>query len=116
MVAQAPRVIVVMARSPEEERWAKPLGSRRQADPRYVLELHRALLERALAAAASTDGADVRLVTTGDLEAAREQAARQVTPGRLTVRAQSGGEAGGALGERIEAALDGALADGYRAA
>lgn len=103
----ADRLIVVFARAPEEERRHKPLRAR--AGGRQIELLHRLLVDRALKAAAAVD-ADVRLVTTGDLERARTFALRRVAPERLQLAAQSAG----GLRERLQAAMGAAFADGYR--
>jgi glycosyltransferase A (GT-A) superfamily protein (DUF2064 family) len=99
------RLVIVFARAPQDERLAKPLVKRQR---RHVEELHRALLERALAAAAVD--ADVRLVTTGPLPALRRLALAHVAPHRLQLAAQ----AGTTFSERLERAMQAAFSDGYR--
>ena len=72
--------------------------------------LHRALIERTLEAAGTLESADVLLITTGDLERARDLALRHVPPARLQVLPQ----AGQSFGERFERAVALAFAAGYQ--
>lgn len=108
VAAMSDRVVIVFARAPEEERRHKTLRAR--AAGRRLETLHRLLVDRALKAAAAVDAADVRLVTTGDLDRARAFALRRVPVERLAVSAQAAGR----FGERLQAAVAGAFADGYR--
>jgi rSAM/selenodomain-associated transferase 1 len=100
-------LIIIFARAPEDERWEKVL--RPQARACAVEALHRALLDRTLAAAAAVPGTRVRLVTTGDLERAHALAARRIQPERLEVAPQIDGP----IGLRLVDAVEGAFADGY---
>jgi glycosyltransferase A (GT-A) superfamily protein (DUF2064 family) len=102
------RLIVLLARSPADERCHKTLRPR--AGARRIEALHRLLLDRTLRAAAAVESTDVRLVSTGELDRARAFALRRLAPERLQVAAQIAG----ALGERLHAAVDAAFADGYR--
>ncbi|MDB4971148.1 MAG: hypothetical protein JWN44_6837 [Myxococcales bacterium] len=99
------RLVLVFCRSPRDESRVKPLAARSRPQAE---RLHRALLERALAAAAET-GADVRLVTTPAVDDMRALAARYVPAARLEVTLQRGDS----FGARLEAAVRDAFADGY---
>jgi uncharacterized protein len=101
------RLIVLLARSPADERCHKTLRPR--AGARRIEALHRLLLDRALRAAAAVESTDVRLVSTGELDHARAFALRRLAPERLQVAAQ----VAGALRDRTRAAVDAAFADGY---
>ncbi|HEX2570648.1 MAG TPA: TIGR04282 family arsenosugar biosynthesis glycosyltransferase [Polyangia bacterium] len=104
------RAVVVFARSPEDERRAKPLAGRVPGIGGARTEtLHRVLIERTLEAAGTLEDADVLLVTTGDLGRARELALRHVAQARLQVLPQ----AGRSFGERFESAVALAFAAGY---
>jgi glycosyltransferase A (GT-A) superfamily protein (DUF2064 family) len=101
---------IIFARAPEDEQRAKPLISSSAAGTLVdTTELHRKLLERALEAAAGVLDANVLLVTTGDLESAREAALRQVPAPRLVVLPQTGST----FRERFETAVRQAFDDGY---
>lgn len=101
---------VIFARAPEDEQRAKPLTPSSAAGTQvHATELHRKLIERALAVAADVLDADVRLVTTGDLEYARDAALRQVPAARLAVLPQTGST----FRERFETAVRQAFDDGY---
>lgn len=104
------RAVVVFARSPEDEQRAKPLAGRVPGGVGARAEtLHRVLIERTLEAAGTFEEADVLLITTGDLERARDLALRHVPPARLQVLPQ----AGQSFGERFESAIALAFAAGY---
>ena len=89
------RLVLVFARTPRDEAAIKPLGGRAQAE-----RLHRALLDRALAAAAGA-GAHTLLVTPAER--------CSVPPGVESVR-----QRGDSFGERLEHAVADAFADGWR--
>ena len=89
------RLVVVFARTPRDEAAVKALGAPAQAE-----RLHRALLDRALAAAVGA-GFHTRLVTPGEAPA--------VPDGIDVVR-----QRGGSFGERLEHAVADAFADGWR--
>ena len=97
------RAIVVFARTPSEECKAKPIGAARRIEAAY-----RALLEHTLRVASEVDGADVLLVTSGDVSEARALArtARGATIEILSQR-------GGSFDERLEFAVEDAFACGY---
>lgn len=75
-----------------------------------VERVHRALLDHALEAAAEVDGADVVLVTTGDLAEERAGAEKIVDPARLRVLRQPSGT----FAEKLEYAAAQAFEHGYR--
>jgi glycosyltransferase A (GT-A) superfamily protein (DUF2064 family) len=90
------RIVLVFARSPAEERRAKPLvGAGRRVEA-----LHAALLRRTLGVARSA-GAHTRLCTTGDAPLGFDA---------IEVVAQTGGS----FAERLERAVADAFADGWR--
>jgi glycosyltransferase A (GT-A) superfamily protein (DUF2064 family) len=93
---RADRLVLVFARSPAEERRRKPLvGAGRRVEA-----LHAALLRRTLDVA-RTAGARTRLCTTG---------AAPIGSDDLEVVAQTGDS----FAERLERAVAGAFADGWR--
>lgn len=89
------RLVVVFARAPRDEAAVKSLGARAQAE-----RLHRALLDRALTTALAA-GFPTRLVTPAD--------GLDVPRGVEVVR-----QRGASFGERLEHAVAGAFADGWR--
>lgn len=103
------RAVVIFARSPEDERRAKPLAERPGGAGAQTETLHRVLIERTLAAAGTLEAADVLLVTTGNLERACDLALRHVPPARLQVLPQ----VGQSFGERFENAVALAFDAGY---
>jgi rSAM/selenodomain-associated transferase 1 len=107
---RARRATVIFARAPEDEQRAKPLGPSPMAGAHvHAAGLHRKLLERTLAAAAGVADTDVYLVTTGDLECAREAALHEVPASRLVVLPQTGDT----FRERFEAAVAQAFEQGH---
>lgn len=107
------RLILLFARSPKDEQRHKPLGH--GADGRRTEALHRALLERTLDAVSRVRDADLRIVTTGDLDEVRALAAPRIFAARLRpARLQLEQQLEGTLGERLAHAVAGGFASGYR--
>lgn len=97
------RAVVVFARAPSEERRVKPVGAAARVE-----DVHRALLEHTLRAAASVEGSDVLLVTTGDLSETRAMV-RSVGGAPLKILPQRGDT----FEERLEHAVGDSFARGY---